>query len=344
MITGLKTAVFGAVTSFGLAFAPAALAADSLEIRDFIGSINWSNGPMSIEVQGNKGDLKITEGNRVTVDGQIGKIDSSACKSTYGRYNFDLFGKKKDGRFGGYENLKDYPVLNITLPADIELVIRNSVVFADGAPDVAQADIAVSHCGSIKLGDVEKSLILESLGSADVTVGNTGWIESNMRGSGDLSGGNSGAVILKSQGSGDVELGSIQSLEVKVHGSGDVETLEISGNAEISSHGSGDIELGAIDGILIYSGHGSGDLEVSSVSGSRLSLKSHGSGDIDIDGGDVDSLTISVNGSATVDYAGDAQTANLSSKGSGDIRVDRVRGSAEIRTSGSGDVDIDDRG
>ena len=344
MKTFLKPALLSAFTFLGLATVPTAFAAESLEIRDFVGAINWSNGPMAIEVEGNKGDLKVTEGSRIMIDGNIEKIDSSACKSTYGRYNFDWFGKKKDGRFGGYDNLKNYPVLNITLPAGIDLVIRNAVVFTDGTPDIGSADIALPHCGSVKLGDVEKTLTLESRGSADVTVRNTGQIEANLRGSGDLTGAQSGDVFLKSKGSGDIELESIGWLEMNTHGSGDVEISDISGDAEISSRGSGDVELGTVEGTLTYSGHGSGDLDVTSVAGERLSLKSHGSGDIDIDGGDVDILMISVNGSANVDYAGAADTATLRTNGSGDIYVDQVRGTAEIKTSGSGDVDIDERG
>ena len=340
----LKPTLLSVFAFYDLAAAPMAFAAESLEIRDFVGAINWSNGPMAIEVKGNKGDMEITDGNRAMIDGNIEKIDRTACKSTYGRYNFDWFGKKKDGRFGGYENLEDYPILNIILPADVDLVIRNSVIFADGAPDVGQADIVLPHCGSVKLGDVEKTLILENRGSADVTVGNTDQIEANLRGSGDLTGAQSGDVFLKSNGSADVDLGPIGSLEMNVHGSGDVEISDISGDAEISSHGSGDVNLGNIEGELTYSGHGSGDLKVTSVAGQRLSLKSHGSGDIDIHGGDVDTLVISVNGSADVDYAGSARTATLRTNGSGDISVDQVRGAAEIKTSGSGDVDIDERG
>ena len=344
MKTCLKISLFSVIAGLGLAFAQSAFAAETLEIRDFVGSINWSNGPTAVDVQGKIGDLTVTDGSGVIIDGNIDKIDRDACKSSYGRFKFDFFGKKKDGRFGGYENLKDYPVLNITLPVDTNVIIRNSVIFTDGTPDVGSADIALPHCGSVKLGHVKNSLILDNRGSANVTVGNTGQIKANLRGSGDLTGAQSGDVLLKSHGSGDVELGSIGPLMMNVHGSGDVEISDIAGDAEISSRGSGDLELGNIEGTFTYSGHGSGDLDVTSVAGEKLSLKSNGSGDINIDGGDVDTLTIGVNGSATVDYAGTTGTATLWTNGSGDIYVDQVRGTAEIKTSGSGDVDINKRG
>lgn len=344
MKTYLKPVLFSVLASLGLSFAPSAFAAETLEIRDFVGSINWSNGPFAVDVQGKVGDLKVTDGSGVVIDGNVDKIDKTACKSSYARFKLDLFGKKKDSRFGGYDNLKDYPVLNITLPAGTDLVIRNSVIFADGAPDVGNADIALPHCGLLKLGDVKNTLSLDNRGSADVTVGNTGQIKANLRGSGNLTGAQSGDVLLKSHGSGDVELGSIGPLIMNVYGSGDVGISDVAGDAEISSRGSGDLELGNIEGTFTYSGHGSGDLDVTSVAGGKLSLKSNGSGDINIDGGDVDTLTIGVNGSATVDYAGTTGTATLWTNGSGDIYVDQVRGTAEIKTSGSGDVDINKRG
>ena len=344
MKTALKFGLFSVFASLGLTVAPAAFAAETLEIRNFVGSINWSNGPTAVDVQGKIGDLKVTDGSGVIIDGNVDKIDRDACKSSYGRVKFDWFGKKKDGRFGGYENLKDYPVLNITLPADIDLIIQNSVIFTDGTPDVGSADIALPHCGSVKLGDVENMLTLDNRGSANVNIGDTGRIEANLRGSGDLSAGQSGDVLLSSYGSGDVELGNIKALEMSLHGSGDADISDIDGAAEITSHGSGDVQLGIIDGSFSFSTHGSGDLVAASVTGPRLSLKTYGSGDIQIDGGDVEILLVRVQGSGDADYAGDAGSANLRTSGSGDIYVNRVRSAAETKSSGSGDVDIDERG
>lgn len=344
MKTVLKTALIGSVALVGTAFAPAAFADETLEIRDFIGSITWSNGPMSVDVEKNRGDTKISGRSSVTVDGGIDEIDGKDCKSSYGSYDLDWFGKRKEGRFGGFDDLEDYPVLNITLPNDATVILSNSVIFTEGAPDIADADLELRHCGKVTLGDIENTLALDSRGSADVTVGQTGQIAANMRGSGDLDGGDSGDVIIKSHGSGDVELGDIASLEINLHGSGDLEVGDVDGSVDITSHGSGDAELNDVSGSLSYSGNGSGDFEAASISGSRVYLKSHGSGDIDIGGGDVETLEIVVRGSATVDFSGEAETANLKASGSGDIYVNRVSGVADIKTSGSGDVDIDERG
>lgn len=344
MKTFFKTALIGSAALASLAVAPVAFAADSLEIRDFIGSINWSNGPLSVDIKENAGDTKISERSNITVDGGFDKIDGSDCKSSYGSFDIEWFGKKKEGRFGGYENLEDYPVLNVTVPSDTEIVIRNSVIFTEGSPNVSGADLELRHCGAVTLGDVENTLALDSRGSADVTVERTGQIAASLKGSGDLTGGDTGDVLVKSHGSGDVELGDAMSLEMSLHGSGDLEASDVNGSVEISSHGSGDVDLNDVAGSLSYSSHGSGDLEVSSVNGSELYLQSHGSGDIDIGGGQVETLKVIVRGSATVEYSGEAETANLSTSGSGDILVDRVSGVTEIKSSGSGDVEIDQRG
>ena len=344
MQTMIKLALTASVALGSLTFAPSAFAEDSLEIRDFIGTINWANGPMSVEIEDNAGDTKLSGRKAVIIDGGVDKIDGSDCKSNYGSFDIDWFGKKKEGHFGGFKNLEDYPILNVTLPNDAEIVIRNSVVFSLGSPDVYDADLELRHCGKVSLGDVENTLALDSRGSADVSVGRTGQIAASLKGSGDLSAGDSGDVLINSHGSGDVELGNAASIEMSMHGSGDLEAEDVAGAVELSSHGSGDVDLNDVEGILIYSGHGSGDLDVSSVAGSQLYLKSHGSGDIDIGGGDVDTLKIIVRGSATVEFSGAAETANLSASGSGDIQVNRVNGRAEINTSGSGDVEIDERG
>lgn len=344
MKTLLKTALVSSVALASSALAPAAFAGETLEIRDFIGSINWSNGPMSVEIEDNADDTKISGSSAVIIDGGIETIDASDCESAYGHFDINWFGKKSEGRFGGYKDLEDYPVLNITVPADTKLVIQNSILFTLGEPDIEEADLELRHCGKVTLGDVENTLALDSRGSADVSVGRTGQIAASMRGSGDLDGGDSGDVIAKLQGSGDIDLGDLGSLEMSLNGSGDLEAGDVNGPVDLSSNGSGDVDLGNVTGALNYSSFGSGDLEALSVTGSKLDLISQGSGGVDIDGGNVGNLNIAVRGSGGVKYLGEAESAVLNTRGSGDIRVERVNGAAEIESAGSGDVDIDQRG
>ena len=320
----LKTTTLGAVLFAAMAVAPASLAQESLEIRNFVGSINWSNGPLSVEIEKNAGDTKIKGSKSVTIDGGISDIDGKDCKSAYGRYDFDFFGKNRKGHFGGYKGLDNLPILKITLPEETKLILRDSIIFTEGTPNVGELDVEMSYCGEITLGDVTDTVAVDSRGSADITFGNSGQIVAYLKGSGDLTGGDSSDVLIKSNGSADVKLGQIKSLEITMNGSGDT-------------------QLGSVGSGLSYSGHGSGDFEVDSVEGAYLELSSHGSGDIDIHGGRVGKLTVSVHGSADVEFDGKAETANLRTSGSGDVFVERVTGSVEIKTSGSGDVEVDKR-
>jgi len=339
----LKATAMSAALIAVIATAPVSFAQDSLEIKNFIGSINWSNGPMSAEVQKNEGKTKITGRRSVTVDGGQTGIDGSDCKSAYGRYDINWFGKKKDGHFGGYKGMEDLPLLNITVPENTTLILRDSVIFTDGSPHVAAADIELSHCGKISLGDVKGLLALNSRGSADVVVGDTGQIVANLKGSGDLTGGESSDVLIESRGSADVDLEDLTSLEMSIYGSGDVYIGDVDGAVDLKSHGSGDTQLGDIDGHVSYSGHGSGSLEISSIEGDYLKLSANGSGDIDIGGGRVDKISATSRGSADIEFSGEAKTANLKTSGSGDIYVNRVTGPAETKSSGSGDIEIDER-
>ena len=344
MKTIFKSVIIGSTALAMMAASPAAFAGETLEIRDFIGTITWSNGPLSVEATKNTGDTQISGRSSILVEGGIEKINGRDCGSSYGRYDLNWFGKRKEGRIGGYKNLEEYPELNITLPRDATLLIQNSVVFTDGTPDISNVELELRHCGNVTLGNIENTLALDGRGSADVTVANTGQIVASLRGSGDLEGGNSGDVLIESHGSGDIDLDDLASLEISLHGSGDLEVGDIVGTVDISSHGSGDVDLNHVKGGLSYSGHGSGDFDASSVSGAKIYLKSHGSGDVDIGGGEVGSLDITARGSATIEYSGEAETANLQASGSGDIFVEHVLGDATLKTSGSGDIDIDQRG
>ena len=349
MSQSLKTKAFkvasicaSALTALA-ATAPASFAADTLEIRNFIGTINWSNGAMSAEVEKNAGETEITGRRSLIIDGGQSGIEGSNCKSSYGGYDISWFGTRKQGNFGGYENLEDFPVLNISVPEDTALLIRDSIIFTHGSPNVAEAEFDLRYCGNITLGDVQNTLALNSGGSADLTVGRTGQIAASLSGSGDLLGGNSGDVLIESRGSGDIELGDLASVELNLMGSGDFDASDVDGSVEITSRGSGDSALGKVQGNLVYASLGSGDFSATKSNGESLDLKSHGSGDIDVAGGRVQKLQITSYGSGNIDFSGEAATANLSSVGSGDIDVDRVTGTAETKNSGSGDIDIKSR-
>jgi len=344
MPTFLKTTIMTAAIMGMSGIAQNSFAADRLEIHDFIGTIHWSNGPLSAVIEKNGGKTQVLDVNGLTIDGQVKDIDGSDCQSSYGRFNLDLFGKEKQGHFGGYKKLDDLPILKITVPEQTKLTLRDVVVFTHGNPKIGVADIELRHCGNVTLGNVDGQFALDSRGSADVTVGTTGALVVNMSGAGDLSGGDSQDVLIKANGAGDLELGDLTSLEISTHGSGDVEINDVSGAVAISSHGSGDVELGQINGNLSYKSQGSGGLDVDSVNGNELKLETRGSGDVEIGDGKITRLIAISTGSGSIEFEGQARTADLRSSGSGDVLVDRVTGSADVRSSGSGEVKVEERG
>lgn len=362
MTTLVKLALISSATLLSFALTPAAFAGDTLEIRDFIGSINWSNGPMAVDVQQNREDTKISGSRSVTIDGGLENVYKSKCKSSNGQFKFKVYGEGNWGSLAGYRNLEDFPVLNITVPADTKLIISNSAVFTEGSPNIEEADLHFRLCGRVSLGSVGNILALDNRGSADTRVGNSGHIEANLRGSGDFTGENSGDVLINSGGSGNIALGDVRSLEFSNSGSGDLDVGDIRGSAVVTASGSGDVDIGDIqgsakmkgsgsgdikfenlDGSLIYARNGSGRLSGAFVTGPQLDITANGSGDITIDGGQVEDLDVRTNGSANTRYSGAAKTANLTSSGSGNIRVGRVTGEVQIKSSGSGKVKINNR-
>jgi len=55
-----KSGIIGSVALAMMAVSPAAFAGETLEIKDFIGVITWSNGSLSVEVAKNVGDTQIS--------------------------------------------------------------------------------------------------------------------------------------------------------------------------------------------------------------------------------------------------------------------------------------------
>jgi hypothetical protein len=320
-----------------------------LVIENFIGTINWVNnsGDVRLTQQDNAGRLDVkTNGSSLSIDGGISDPDGDDCKGYYGSFDISLFGDKKrnSGKFGGYKDLENYPVLNISLPKDTELVVRNAIVFTEGTPDIASADLDLTHCGKINLGNVEGALLLESRGSSDVTLGDAGEIEAELRGSGDLEAQNIGDVTYKGRGSGDVSLQQVSNVSLITSGSGDAEIEDIMGYAKLSTSGSGDIDIGSIRGDLEYEGSGSGDLSVDDIrgdGGNILDLSTSGSGDISIGDGSIAYLSIRAAGSANVNVDGIIKDADVRASGSSDIYLDTVTGDIKQRTSGSSDIHID---
>lgn len=319
-----------------------------LVIENFIGTIKWSNASDIIQVlkQDNVKGLSLYEGESFIIDGGIEKPNGNKCEGYYGSYDLNFFKKKSQGNFGGYEDLNEYPTLSLSLPNNTQLVVRNAIVFTEGEPDMASANLQLKSCGKVNLGNVSGDVRLESEGAADLTLLDAGSIHSEVSGSSDIKAKKVGYLQSEGRGSGDITIEEVTTLNVEISGSGDLEVETLLGSADIESSGSGDVDIANISGELDYEGAGSGDLSIDEigVEGPRdASLKSAGSGDIDINDGTIAYLTINVSGSSNADIDAIVEDVVAGASGSSDIYIDTVTGSAEQKSSGSSDIKIDNR-
>jgi len=330
-------------TTISLLASPAFANGPELLIEDFVGTVKVENSgsdKISITRKENiKGVNFITQGRDLKIDGGIEKPDGSDCKSYYGKYNITLFKKNGSGEFGGYENLEDYPQLTIQAPEDAVMIIRNSIPFLTGE-NFGEADLELSSCGKVTLGDVSGDLRSNIRGSADLKAEDVGAVDIDIRGSGDVVIESAEFVSLSVAGSGDAEFGNVQGANVSVSGSGDIQFDNIDGSFAAESRGSGDIEAEDITGDFIYDAGGSGDLDIGSVTGHRLSIAVSGSGDVDIDDGNVASLQISASGASEVSFDGTAENADLVATGASDIYVNKVTGEVRSKERGAADIDV----
>lgn len=111
----------------------------------------------------------------------------------------------------------------------------------------------------------------------------------------------------------------------------------------ISRSGSGDIYISDVSlPSLTLEAAGSGDMELYKINCDHLNATSSGSGDIEIDGLNFRNCMIQITGSGDIDVTkcdGDNLEAQVS--GSGDISVSGTAQTARLTTAGSGEIDVE---
>jgi hypothetical protein len=280
-------------------------------------------------------------------DGAFVDLDGEKCQGYKGSFDLNFFGKKSHkGVLGGYEDLEDYPTLTVSLPSNAKLTVKNSILFTQGQPDLAEADLSLTHCGTINLGNIAGEMNVRGRGAADVSFKNAGSLSSHMSGSGDIHALNIDFISANNRGSGDLDVRQAGDVDIETSGSGDVEINTITGSAIFDTSGSGDFDIGSIAGSLDYRSSGSGDLDLGHIGGqgnNRVGLQSAGSGDISIEDGSITELFVKLSGSSDADLDVIARDAVLTTSGSSDIYVDTVTGSLKKTSSRSSDIDVDNR-
>ncbi len=315
------TSTIGVASCLAFLATPATAQDDPvLTIQNFIGTVQVETGKA--------GKIKVTDADGANTSGSGNKffIDDGRNIRDYNcrhKRSTAYIGKGKWSRSIGknYTNINEFPLVKITAPANIRLIIKNNIIFGD-IDSIGSGDIHVSSCGDLKLGDV------------------TGALNLRVSGSGDLKMGDAGDSTIIISGSGDLAAGDFASADLTVSGSGDLEAGDIIGRANIQTSGSGDIVVAHIKGGLEYSGSGSSDFTADYVTGGDISVRVSGSSDITIKDGKVGELYIKASGASDVTYSGSSVNAQAVANGASDIYIRNPSGNLRTSDSGAADVHI----
>lgn len=220
-------------------------------------------------------------------------------------------------------------------PATLEIVIK-----------VPQGvNIAVKEGGSAdyRIGDVGGALRLELHGSGSADAESAKELNLAISGSGDARLGSvTGKIDGKISGSGslDIRKAMVDSTTLTITGSGDAKIDEGGlGNLTLTLHGSGDF-VGPAAGNVKYEGSGSASVDLRSVKAATVSLKVSGNGDVSIGEGSIGSLVIGSTGSAELRIGAEVTDADVSLRGSGDVKLHKVNGNLTRSERGSGRISV----
>lgn len=254
--------------------------APTLRLQDVVGVVEISTEPgaafSATVADGAVRPVDIREtGNGLVIEGD--DVDGASCRSRNGRTQLRMKG-------GEMRPIGDYARITVTAPSDAALVISGGVLDAR-VGDVGSADVELTGCTDIRIGDIAGPATLTLTGSGDLETGNIGGAtDAALRGSGDLTVGSvagdfgadlrgsgdiqadrvDGAVRAELRGSGDIQVddGMAPFIEADLRGSGDIEYGGVAERADLTLRGSGDIEIAAVTGEVSRSRSGSGDISV----------------------------------------------------------------------------------
>ncbi len=331
---------------------PSLVHADELIIRDFIGVVTVkTNSNQALRVtdkshdDGPRAKMDIqTSPHRIVLDGNIRKLNRKNCQNYYAR--FDLTNRngdpKIDGRYGGYKHLEEYPNIVIEGPEDLIVTTNNVILFSEMG-NIGKADLNLSACGKIEIGNIAKPSAINISGSADVWLGHADDLALSISGAGDVNGKAVQALDLAISGAGDVTLDRAEQVKISLSGAGDVEIDHINNGLEVSASGSGDLEFDTVQGDLTYVAAGAGDLEIDHYAGGDIEIRLSGSGDVDINAGQAQWLKVNSSGHSHFEFDGHADNAKLSASGSSTVIVEKVTQTLSTEEHNSANVKVDKR-
>jgi hypothetical protein len=266
---------------FGAAYASAAAAAPSAEIREAAARVTvLPEARTDIDVVLIKANARLPiwiskVGDKVVIHGDVGHMITNCAGGWTGKPTVNVWMR---GRFA-YDDL---PRLLIRTPLDVRVSAGDAVFGAIG--HARNVDLGNHGCGDWTVADVDGLMHLGVAGSGDVRTGSAGTATIGIAGSGDVAtrtvrdglGANiagsgsltaaavNGSMSVHVAGSGDVKVraGQVTKMSVSVGGSGDVRFGGVAGSLEANVAGSGDVSVAHVTGPVIKHVAGSGDVDV----------------------------------------------------------------------------------
>ncbi len=299
-----------------------------LEITKYLGTIKirtTTGDAIEITKQSGTSDFSIDQnGNDLKINGGHKKFRYVSCENKKGDV---LYKKKGDGFFGGgsaKQKLSDQAHLEIAVPVNTIVNIDKSF-YAGEIGDIGGADIHLTHCGDLTIGNISGVAKLSTHGSGSVTVGSINESDVELHGSGSISGLSASDMNLDLHGSGSADFGDVGAIDADLHGSGSISLGDVDGEMFAELHGSGSIRADNIRGGLRSESHGSGSISLISVNG-PIDIESMGSGGVKIKQGRASAFSFEGMGSGSVYFGGTAVNPEVDVKGSGRLTLGAVEG------------------
>jgi hypothetical protein len=161
--------------------------------------------------------------------------------------------------------------------------------------------------GKATIGNTDGEMLFSSAGSTQSTIGNVSEAHISLAGSGKITLGNVvGLLEAETAGSGDIKAGDAAKVDADIAGSGSITVGRIAGPWKVDIAGSGDFSAASVNGPV--------DADIA------------GSGSVAIAGGEANPLHVDIMGSGSVNFGGTAVDPEISSMGSGSVKIKAYRG------------------
>ncbi|MEP1231542.1 MAG: DUF2807 domain-containing protein [Litorimonas sp.] len=314
-----------------------AFAQSQFIIEDFVGTIHWSQSSEGVDVKVTRGEdelnIQRSASDDVRLSGDYAKLTRIQCKGSGDNRRLSVT------RRVDYKSLSDYPELHVSIPNDVTVILKNSVPFIYGSPDMQTFEASSKGCGNIEVGAVASLLEARLSGSSQFTAKNIGEGQIKISGSSEMRIEDVEDLDLDLSGASEFLANNVKNLKSNLSGSSDMRVSDVDGVAQVKLSGATNAHVGNVSDGLDYQGSGSSNIDILSVTG-PIHIGISGASDVDIKGGVADKLKVSVSGSSSVNFGGLATNVEAKVSGASDISISEVSGTLKQSRSGSAEINI----